>query len=132
MGWLIVGWGARTVTGAAAALDPLEDFLAVDRDGLRGVDPDANLVSLHPENRDGHVLADDNRFPNSARQNKHIEGPPQSLFLMAAWTPAIAAGQRCGTLTPCQCAGHVATSHNARTADFAATLTPNADRGAEI
>jgi hypothetical protein len=60
MDGLNVSRGAGTVAGAATALDPFEDLFAMDRDGLGRVDPDANLVSLHPKNRDGHVLADDN------------------------------------------------------------------------
>src|SRR5687768_1367057 len=69
------------IVGAAAALDAVEDLFAVNGHGLRRIDADADLVAFHAENRDGHVLAYDDRFTNSSRQNEHIWALRRASFL---------------------------------------------------
>src|SRR5262249_22525075 len=115
---------------APTVLDPLEDLFAVDRDGLRSVDADANLVPLDPENRDGDVFANHHRLANSSRQNEHVEGPPQSLFVcLLPGPPRTVAGRQRGHLTTCPTRrSRVPPLIRARTA----TLTPASDPGATI
>jgi hypothetical protein len=54
--WLI---RIRTIGRALAVLDAFEDFFTVNSHGLWRIDSNADLVSFHSENRDGHVLAND-------------------------------------------------------------------------
>ena len=51
--------GIRTIGRALAVLDAFEDFFPVNSHGLWRIDSNADLVSFHSENRDGHVLAND-------------------------------------------------------------------------
>ena len=112
----------RTI-GTLAVLDAFENFFAVNSHSLRRIDADADLIAFHTENRDGHVLAYDDRFTNSSRQNEHIEGPPPSLFIsqlvafIAVRTPANADEQRCGTLPLADQYRNGGKSHNADDSD---------------
>jgi hypothetical protein len=54
--WLV---GIRTIGRALAVLDAFENFFPVNSHGLWRIDANADLVSFHSENRDGHVLAND-------------------------------------------------------------------------
>src|SRR5262245_57512933 len=60
------------------ALDALVDLFAVDRDMLRSVDSDSDLVPLHPENGHSNVVADHYRLANTPRQNQHCASFPAS------------------------------------------------------
>ena len=54
--WLV---RSRTIGIALAVLDAFEDFFTVNSHGLGCIDSNADLVSLHSENRNGYVLAND-------------------------------------------------------------------------
>src|ERR1700761_407721 len=65
-------YGARRSSLAVLfALDALVDLLAMHRDVLRGVDPDANLVPFDPQDSDGNLVSDHHRLADSSRQYQH-------------------------------------------------------------
>src|SRR5688572_23404939 len=104
--------GGRAFRAAASVLDSLEDFFAMNRHGLRRVDANPDLVSLHTKYRDRHVFANDNRLADSSRQNQHGKGPPPSLFVYHSpfRTPAYAAEWRRNSNTV-STGGHAISSH---------------------
>src|SRR5580698_2769102 len=63
------------VLGLLLALDALVDFFPMDGDVLGRVDADANLISLDPQNRDGHVVTDHDGFTDPSSENEHLPIP---------------------------------------------------------
>jgi hypothetical protein len=53
------------------ALDPLEDLFAVHRYFSGSVDTKADLIAFNTEDRHGHIITDDDRFPNPSGQDQH-------------------------------------------------------------
>lgn len=76
-------------TGDIAVLDALPDFLTVNADAFRRLDPDLVLVTADTEQGDDDVIADTDLFTNAARENKHVDYSSSSL-----WTEIIIAARR--------------------------------------
>jgi hypothetical protein len=54
------------------ALDALVDLFAVDGNAFWGVDSDAHLVSLHPEDGGRHIVPDHHRLTYPTSQYEHV------------------------------------------------------------
>jgi len=55
-----------------AGVNALENFFAVYFNIFRRLDADSDLVSLYAQDRHRDIITNDERFADSARQNKHV------------------------------------------------------------
>jgi hypothetical protein len=54
----------------------LVDFLAVHSDVLRRIDTRAHLVAFDTQNRDGHVVTNDDGLADTSSKNQHSRALP--------------------------------------------------------